>query len=331
MLAAMRLGVVWEPCSNAHYRAIDPMKAMEQRGHDVMWPPDNEGEPDLRRHADCDVVHVFRRSDDDTRRVLAELARSGTRITFDNDIDITAMPKQSPKHKAAGGLKGQRMFAMTVKAARMARAVTTTTDVLAEKYRRAGLRRVHVIDNYLAGDTLRPQRRHEGVVIGWIAAQEHRADADHLKIGEVLTRIAEKHESVRIECVGVNLALPDRYRHDEAVLFQNLPARIGGFDIGIAPLANISYNRMRSNIKLKEYAASGVPWLASPVGPYIGLGEQQGGRLVPDDRWFEALDRMVSSGRERRRLARKAKKWAKSQTIDAVADRWERIFTDAAS
>jgi hypothetical protein len=60
------------------------------------------------------------------------------------------------------------------------------------------------------------------------------------------------------------------------------------------------------------------------------LGEQQGGRLVPDGGWFEALDRIVSRPRERRRLSRKAQRWAKRQTIDAIADRWEEVFVQAA-
>jgi glycosyltransferase involved in cell wall biosynthesis len=142
--------------------------------------------------------------------------------------------------------------------------------------------------------------------------------------------VVEKHESVRVECIGVDLGLPERYRHHSTVPFKELPRRIGGFDMGIAPMVDITFNQGRSDIKLKEYAASGVPWLASPVGPYLGLGEEQGGRLVPDEGWFEALDRLVSQGRERRRLGREGKKWAKTQTIDAMADRWERVFLAAA-
>jgi hypothetical protein len=52
--------------------------------------------------------------------------------------------------------------------------------------------------------------------------------------------------------------------------------------------------------------------------------------LVPDDAWFEALDRLVSHARERKRLARSAEAWARRQTIDAVADRWEQVFAAAA-
>jgi glycosyltransferase involved in cell wall biosynthesis len=166
-------------------------------------------------------------------------------------------------------------------------------------------------------------------VIGWIANAEHRADIDRIRIADALKRLTAAHEHVRVECIGVNLALPEHYRHDPSVPFPDLPARIGGWDLGIAPLADISWNRARSDIKLKEYAASGVPWLASPVGPYSRYGRDQGGLLVPDDGWFEALDRLVTHPRELRRLARKAKAWAKRQTIDAVADRWERVFQEA--
>lgn len=325
----MRLGVVWEPCSNSYYRAVDPMKALARRGHDVVWP-DGWGAADRKRLADCDVVHVYRRWDEDTRRVLAEVVRGGTPITYDNDDDFTSVPKESPNYRRVGGLRGQRAFAASVKTARLARVVTTTTEKLAEKYRRVGAQRVEVIPNYLAPDASRSRKKHDGLVIGWIAALEHMADAARIDIAGALERLLEKHECVRVECIGVDLRLPARYRHDPVVPFTDVPERIACFDIGIAPLADIRYNQTRSTIKLKEYAASGVPWLASPVGPYLGLGESEGGRLVADDQWFEALDRLVTHNRERRKLGRKAAAWAKGQTIDAAVDRWEAVFAEAA-
>lgn len=325
----MRLGVVWEPSANANYRAVDPMSAMLRRGHEVVWPPDG-GQADVRRLIGCDVVHVYRRAAEDTQRALAELARRGTAIVYDNDDDFAAVPKQSPFYRKTGGLTGQRIFAETARLARAASCCTTTTEALAQKYRRAGVGRVEVIGNYLSTTLSRPRSRHPGVVIGWIAGGEHRADADRIKIADALARLLESHDSVRVECIGVNLGLRERYRHDQFVRFEELPLRTGGWDIAIAPLADIPYNVTRSDIKLKEYAASGVPWLASPVGPYAALGEAEGGRLVRDDDWFEALDRLVSRPRERRRLARRAKRWARDLTIDAVADRWEQLFADAA-
>ncbi len=325
----MRLGAVWEPNSAANYRARDPMLAMQRRGHEIVWPAE-DGRGDLGLLMGCDVVHVYRRAAEDTQRLLKQLATRGTAITYDNDDDFTAVPKESPDYKKVGGLKGQRIHAMTVKVGRLARRFTTTNELLAEKYRAAGVERVEVIGNYLAPDAARPRRPHDGIVIGWIAGLDHRADVARIDILEALSTLLAKHEDVRVECIGLDLGLRERYRHDGFVPFVELPTRIGGFDVGIAPLADIPANRARSDIKVKEYAGSGVPWLASPVGPYRDLGEAEGGRLVPDDGWHEALDRLVSRPRERRRLARKAKRWAKRQTIDAVADRWERVFADAA-
>jgi glycosyltransferase involved in cell wall biosynthesis len=327
----MRLGVVWEAgCASAFYRAIDPMKAMEERGHQVSWPEDISGQAEPARLAGCDVVHVYRRAAHDTQRVLMELVGNGTAITYDNDDDFTAVPKQSPHYKETGGLKGQRIFAMTVKVARMARRLTTPSEVLAEKYRRAGVKHVDVIPNVLAPSLARRRRRHDGTVIGWVAGLEHMVDAHQLNIADALRRVIAKHDNVWVECIGVNLGLPERYRHDRVVRFVDLPSRIGGFDIGIAPLANILWNRSRSDIKVKEYAGCGVPWLASPVGPYASLGPAEGGRLVPDDGWFDALDQLVENKRERRALAQRAAAWAKQQTLKETVDQWEQVFADAA-
>src|SRR6184192_4168141 len=111
----MNLGDGWCPSPNAYYRAIEPMKAMERRGHQLVWTRDVRSRPELRRLEGCDVVHVYRDATDGIRRVLSQLAERGTAITYDNDDDFTAVPKQSPFYKQSGGFKGQRIFAETVK------------------------------------------------------------------------------------------------------------------------------------------------------------------------------------------------------------------------
>ncbi len=325
----MRIGAVYEPGPNAHYRAIYPLQAMERRGHRVVWLQDPTAEDAIRKLAGCDVVHVYRHPY--AIRAYEELRSAGTPIVYDNDDDFTAVPRKSRSFREAGGLTLQRYFGMTIKVAQLAQVCTTTTAHLAAKFQRAGVERVEVIGNYLAHDLVRPSIAHPGVVIGWIAGREHEPDVAALKLREALQRLMEKHAEVRVESIGVHLGLGDRYRHDRILTFGHLPRRIGGFDIGIAPLADTPFNRARSDIKVKEYAASGVPWLASPVGSYAGLGEREGGRLVPDDGWFEALDRLVSSQRERRRLARRAKKWARKQTIEQSAAEWERLFREIAA
>jgi hypothetical protein len=59
------------------------------------------------------------------------------------------------------------------------------------------------------------------------------------------------------------------------------------------------------------------------------MGKREGGLLVADGEWFEALDRLVRGGFKRRRLSRQALRWASAQTIDRFASVWEEEFTAA--
>src|SRR5260370_17117920 len=117
------------------------MLAMARRGLEVVFPADVYGHPDPGRLTGCELVHVYRRVDRGAWGVLRQLARQGVAITYDNDDDFATLPKESPGYKELGGLAGQRMFTQTVKLAKFARVFTTTSEVLANKYRRAGVQR----------------------------------------------------------------------------------------------------------------------------------------------------------------------------------------------
>ena len=121
----------------------------------------------------------------------------------------------------------------------------------------------------------------------------------------------------------------ERYRRQPLVQYRELADHVATFDVGIAPLDDIPFNRARSSVKVKEYAAAGVPWLASPIGPYRELGEKQGGRLVVDDRWHEELQRLILDGRARAKLAKRGRKWASGQTVAANLKEWEAVLAEA--
>ena len=59
---------------------------------------------------------------------------------------------------------------------------------------------------------------------------------------------------------------------------------------------------------------------------FRSLGEREGGRLVADDRWFEELDALVGGDRARRRLAKRAARWGRSQLLSRNAEQWEQAF-----
>nr|WP_246344777.1 glycosyltransferase [Conexibacter arvalis] len=195
-----------------------------------------------------------------------------------------------------------------------------------------GAARVEVIENYVRDEAAASgsKRPADGrVVVGWVAGKEHHLDVERLPIRAALAELLERRPEVEIVTVGVGLGLrSDRYRHIPAVRFFDLPAVTREFDLGLAPIADIPLNRSRSNVKLKEYAAAGVPWLASPIGAYAALGKREGGRLVADDDWPRALDELIDRKRDRRKLAGRAFKWGSGETVSANVGRWERLLGD---
>ena len=271
----------------------------------------------------ADVVHVHRYSERQTRRAVARLRDRGAAIVWDNDDDMTGSPV-----KRKGGMNAQQDQAEAARMIELADVVTTTSEYLAEQYRSWGAAEVHVVENYIppeyAAGRAAAAPRDETVTIGWVGAGEHYYDYEQLGLRATFERLLAAHPQLRVASVGVRLGLPaERWRHIPLAEYTELPRLAAAYDVGIAPIVDIPFNRARSNVKLKEYAAMGVPWLASPIGPYAGLGERQGGRLVADDRWHEELERLIVERRARQKLAKRALKWGESQRIHHNVRAWE--------
>jgi hypothetical protein len=329
----MRITLVSDPeLVNSNYRTYQPMQVLSRLGHDVRY--NRVGEPivDLTTLLSSDVVHVHRYWTHDMQRIVEQARAAGVGIIWDNDDDVTAVPRSNPLYKHWGGAKRPRVVAGIQRMVQLADIVSTPSAVLAEQYRAGGARDVRIHENFLPvewGKIARP--KHDGVVVAWLAGLEHQLDYDRLRLRDTLLRLLERHPDLRVMSIGLGLGLPaDRYEHHPLVDFLDLARTLAAADIGIAPLADVPWNRARSNIKLKEYGAAGLAWLASPVRPYLGLSEQQGGRLVADDDWHEELERLIVNARERRKLAKRASKWAKGQTIDQHAKLWLSACEDAA-
>jgi glycosyltransferase involved in cell wall biosynthesis len=330
----MRIGVLSDfRSANTIYRAV-PVVQLQLRSHRVAVDRGGERRDHPELHG-CDVVHVYRYASATTQRFVRALRAAGTAVVWDVDDDLTAVPDEMRDRDRRGGLHEQRMVREAEAMAQLADVVTTTSEPIAAHYRARGAGCVRVVPNFLpdafAAAAAAPRRRgDDAVVIGWIASAEHQHDLERLGLDATLRALLERRPQARVASVGIRFDLPpDRYAHTLVVQPAELPQTIAGFDVGIAPLNDIPFNRARSDVKVKEYAAVGVPWLASPIGPYAGLGEKQGGRLVADDGWLDALDRLVAKGRERRKLAKRAAAWGREQTASRNLGAWEAVMQEA--
>jgi hypothetical protein len=323
----VKLGFICDPTNNAYYRAVYPMLALERRGHTVVWPEQLGEDVPLRMLSACDLVHCYRSAGriGDLRR----LSKYGVAITFDNDDNYAAAEVSDGGSGLAGHRFNRQISRAMLKVAIESDLTTTPSGALADIYRTGGVENLAVIENHLDRSMFGFGRGspHDGVVVGWIAGVEHRVDLERVPIVEALRRLLDMHSALRVLSVGVRLPLrSERYEHIAEVPFPQLLKVVKRIDIGVAPLADIPFNHSRSSVKLKEYASGEAAWLASPVGPYRGLGEKQGGRLVADDGWLAAIDELIRARRLRRRLAKRALKWAEREAIDNHAESWETAF-----
>jgi glycosyltransferase involved in cell wall biosynthesis len=334
----VKIAAVYDPeLVNAQYRSLVPMAALRRRGHDVTFFPQVNGEPALSiaQLARYDVVHVHRLviNEDDT--YVEQLHDAGVAVCFDNDDDARSVAPEmwrtlEDEVDPASIQLVLDEYERTVALLPQMDLVTTPSAVLAERFRAAGARDVRVLDNYISREFLRirPFGR-PGFIVGWHGGREHRWDADALGMRDVLRRVLEAHEHVHVVTIGLDLGLDsNRYEFCEWLPLLELSSHLVDFAIGIAPLADNAFTQGRSAVKVREYAAAGVPWLASPVGSYRGLGKAEGGRLVGDEEWFEALDALIRSPIERALLRRRGKSWTRRELIQQTVHLWDEAFRD---
>jgi hypothetical protein len=314
------------------YRGIGPMMALGERGHEIVqvWRPEHGIRGELI--AGCEVLHIHRVHEADVLEVVRHAKRRGMAVVYDNDDDMRAVPRGAEAHKDYGGFAGDRALREIRRLLQQSDLAIASSDPIAERFREYGAAHVETIENFVQPASLRASAPPNGelVVAGWLAGTEHHLDVERMPLREQVGRALDANRQLVVETLGCSLGLRhERYRHVNRVDFFDLPPKLAEYDVGLAPIADIPFNHARSNIKVKEYAALGRPWLASPVGPYARLGEKQGGRLVPDDGWADALVRLVEKPRERRKLAKQARKWGRSQSVPENVGLWERALSAA--
>jgi hypothetical protein len=308
------------------YRGIGPMLALGERGHNIcqVWTP--EGGIRGERAAGYDVLHVYRAHEDDVLQIVRAAKQAGMTIVYDNDDDMRAVPRNNKSARDYTGFAGDRALRQIKRLVQMADLAIASSRPIGERFSEYGAEHVQVIENYVPDAALAATAPPNGdtVHVGWLAGNEHHVDMERLPLRDQFVRLLDAYPQLVIETVGVSMGIPhERYRNDPHVDFFSLPPKLAQWDVGMAPIADIPFNHARSNIKVKEYAALGRAWLASPVGPYAKLGEREGGRLVPDDGWYEAIARLVEKPRELRKLAKRARKWGQAQAISANVRLWE--------
>jgi GT2 family glycosyltransferase/glycosyltransferase involved in cell wall biosynthesis len=314
------------PC--AYIRLLQPLDHPDI-GHDfdVVLA---DAEEALRYRADIFVTQRYAVPDlEAVNRLIRHCRQHDISLLYDMDDDLLHIPRDHPD---ANELRSKtRQISRMV---RGASAVWVSTPALAETL--GELRDdVRVVANGLderlwcAYPTPTPPRQGPLRVL-FMGTATH--DTDFAIVEPALVRVkAVFAEHVSIDLVGVSR------RHDlpgwvnraamSVHASQSYPGFVNWFtqqhfDIGIAPLADTPFNRCKSSIKALDYAAVGLPVLASDREAYRGsLADGVGGMLLPDsaDAWFAALLRLLRDTALRRQLGEAARAALPAVTLAAQA------------
>lgn len=148
-------------------------------------------------------------------------------------------------------------------------------------------------------------------------------NSDFELILPALTRVMERNDKIYLHIVG-ELNIPeslmrfkDRIVAHPFVDWKKLPQLIASVDINLAPLEDGIFNEAKSENKWVEAALVQVPTIASNVGAFARMIEQNiTGVLCKDsEEWENALEFLSSSEEERKRIAYNAYEFCRKNCV----------------
>ncbi len=313
-----------------YYRCYLPLRELSRRGHYVMLPaPGMVWLPEAATTAPGDRPEIFAGQlvTGPKGMALWEEWAGKTALVYDIDDDVfTADHAGSLWHQ----LPETRAIAAYLLS--LSDLVTVSTDRLAEVVSKFS-RNVVVLPNCVHEgllDVERPQR--EQVTVGWAGATSH--NADWKWFAPVLSRFLNRNAHAGFHFVGADysplLKVPDgRTRHtpwqaDVWDYYQGID-----FDVGIAPLTPArEFNKAKSHLRALEYAALGIPVVASAGPAYDGFVEHGVTGFVArrDHEWDRYLRDLVNDEGMRREMGAAARKLAAGRTIQSRYRDWESAY-----
>lgn len=233
----------------------------------------------------------------DVAGLLAAARQSGQRIVFDVDDWLWGLPSEH----VASRINADKLAAYTANLSTVD-VITTSTPYLASRLAERFSAEIVVIPNYI--DTKRFTPVDQDVsrpTIGWAGAVEYRA-GDLAELNGVLGQLrpfADFQHSGHQDSVASfadRVGLPaDAVRLRGRTDPREWPSALD-FQIGLVPLRSTPFNEAKSDLKGLEYAAAGIPFVASPSSSYQQLRCTWGNSVQLARKpveWLKALRRLL--------------------------------------
>lgn len=334
------LGLAADTGGCGFYRLRAPAEALQRMGVDVTIQDginaDAVNYPDGRiqvneLHTDADLIIVQRPLDHSLTRVIEQAHRQGIATIVELDDDFSSVHRNNAAYDAVNGKNEYSGPKWVDMAASIADHVTVSTPQLT-KYARHGRSSVlrNCVPDSIFGFT--PDTRDFGNPrVGWTGSvQTHPDDLQQTK-RNVATFLKNNGLDFTVigdgEFVATNLNLEkgtNVYSTGWVPIENYYDALATHMDIGIVPLEMSPFNEAKSALKGLEYAALGIPFVASPTREYLRMEAHGIGKIAktPGD-WNKHLQRMLDRTSETERIARESRDRIKAEhTYSVNAPQW---------
>lgn len=213
---------------------------------------------------------------------------------------------------------------------RKAAAVVAGNEVVADRARRAGARRVELIPTVVDPARYRtmPEPQGSELRIGWIGTP-HTVRYLNL-VAEPLRRIAQRMP-VRLLVIGGSFSIAGVTIENHAWSEATESQLLSEIHLGIMPLPDMPWERGKSGYKLIQYMAAGRPVVASPVGANPGLVGDAGLLAATDDDWQRAIAALAEPALRARLGARGRERVRTRFSVDVVSPVLTDVLRCAAS
>lgn len=321
-----------------HYRTMWPAAAVrDHTDWDVEIMSHSGGEMGAHIGPDGNVKAVIYPEDADmvvlqrpTHKYLSQsiplLREAGITVVVDMDDDLRTIHPSNPAFMMLhprGSHEPIHTWKNASDSCKAASLVTVSSTALARRYGQHG--RVRIIRNGVPENFLKIEH-HDSEIIGW-GGSVHSHPNDLQAAGNSIAKLMSDGYEFKIVGSGDDVArVMGLNRPPEStgvVPFHDWGPQLTKLGIGIAPLADTAFNEAKSWLKPLEYAAVGIPWVASDRVEYRELYKLGCGVVVERPReWERELRRLLESPTLREEMSEKGRSVAFGLSIENRVDEW---------
>ena len=212
--------------------------------------------------------------------------------------------------------------------------VVAGNQYLAERARKAGAKKIEIIPTVIDLERYPVQSKKEEktpFVVGWIGTKT--TFEKHLSpCRNWLKRLQNEEPDLKVHIVGVTseMDLGPQVRYipwTEATEVEEILK----MDVGIMPLQDTLWERGKCAYKLIQYAACGIPGVASDVGmnKEVTVPGETGILASTDEEWIQAIKTLKSNTELRNQMGNNARKKVEERyCIQQTWMKWQEILRD---